>query len=138
MPLACTYAVWGSVPGRRRPLCVRAHRAWATDGGGKGHGRGRWERLRWPSARLLASDLAFQDACSLPSSPPSPGSGSGRVSWTPRASVIRLFAASAWTGSRARSRPAPRRCPAAGGEEEAGQDGWFFIPDDEILCEVPA
>jgi hypothetical protein len=30
-----------------------------TDGGGKGHGRGRWERLRRPSAWLLASDLAF-------------------------------------------------------------------------------
>lgn len=36
MPLTSTYAVRGSVPGRRRrPLCVRAHRAWSTDGGGK-------------------------------------------------------------------------------------------------------
>ena len=39
--------------------------------------------------------LPLQDACSLASSPSSPGSDSGRVSWTPRASVIRLFAASA-------------------------------------------
>jgi hypothetical protein len=69
---------------------------------GLGHGRG-WKKprtgpmgaLRRPSTRLLASDLAFQDACSLPSSPSSAGSDSGRVSWTPRASVIRLFAASA-------------------------------------------
>ena len=55
----------------------------------------RWERLRRPSARLLAFDLAFQDACSLPSSPSSLGSDSGRVFWTQRASVIRWFAASA-------------------------------------------
>ena len=38
----------------------------------------RWERLRRPSARLLAFDLAFQVACSLPSSPSSPGSDSDR------------------------------------------------------------
>ncbi len=44
------------------------------------HGRGRWQRLRRPSARLCASDLAFQDACSLSSSPSSPGSDSGWVS----------------------------------------------------------
>ena len=37
----------------------------------------RWERLRRPSARLLAFDLAFQDACSLPRSPSSPGSDFG-------------------------------------------------------------
>jgi hypothetical protein len=68
MPLTSTYAVRDSIPGRVRPLYVRAHRAWSTDGGGKTHGRGRWERLHRPSARLLASELAFQDACSLPSS----------------------------------------------------------------------
>ena len=39
--------------------------------GRKTHGRGPWERLRCPSARLLASDLAFQDACSLSPSPSS-------------------------------------------------------------------
>jgi hypothetical protein len=93
-PLTSAYALRGSVPGRRRPLCVRAHPAWSTDGGGTTHGRGRWERLRRPSARLCASDLAFQDACSLSSSPSSPGSDSGRVSWVPRASAIRWFAAS--------------------------------------------
>ena len=41
--------------GRRRPLCVRGNRVsgtvWATDEGGKGHGRGRWERLYRPSSR---------------------------------------------------------------------------------------
>jgi hypothetical protein len=63
--------------------------------GRKTHGRGRWERLRRPSARLSGFDLAFQDTCSLSSSLSSPGSDSGRVSWVPRASVIRLFAASA-------------------------------------------
>jgi hypothetical protein len=46
MPLTSTYAVRGSVLGRRRPLYVRAYRAWATDGGGKSHGRDWWERLR--------------------------------------------------------------------------------------------
>ena len=89
MPLTSTYAVRGMIAGCGRPLCVRGHRAWSTAGGGKTHGRGRWERLRRPSARLLASELAFQDACSLSSSPSSPGSDSGRVSWAPRASVIR-------------------------------------------------
>ncbi len=39
MPLTSTYAVRGAVPGRRRPLYVRAHRAWSTDGDGKSHGR---------------------------------------------------------------------------------------------------
>ena len=34
MPLTSTYAVRGAFPGRRRPLCVRGHRAWV-------HGRGR-------------------------------------------------------------------------------------------------
>jgi hypothetical protein len=77
-----------------------AMRPWAP---GLVHGRGRknprtgqWERLRRPSAQLCASDLAFQDACSMSSSPSSPGSDSGRVSWGPRASAIRWFAASAW------------------------------------------
>ena len=37
----------------------------------------RWERLHRPCARLLAFDLAFQDACSLPRSPSSPGSDFG-------------------------------------------------------------
>jgi hypothetical protein len=40
-----TYAVRGAVPRRRRPLCVRAHRAWATDGGGK------------PTTQLRSPDL---------------------------------------------------------------------------------
>ena len=35
MPLTSTYTVRGAVPRRRRPLCVRAHRAWSTDGDGK-------------------------------------------------------------------------------------------------------
>ena len=34
-PLTITYADQGTIPGRRRPLCVRAHRAWSTDGGRK-------------------------------------------------------------------------------------------------------
>ena len=59
MPLTSTYAVRVGFPGRRRPLCVRAHRAWSTDGTGKTHGRGRWERLRRPSAQICDSELAF-------------------------------------------------------------------------------
>ncbi len=79
-----------------RPSAMRPWASGLVHGRGrKTHGRGRWERLRRPYARLCASDLAFQDACSLSSSPSSPGSDSGRVSWVPRASVIRLFAASA-------------------------------------------
>jgi hypothetical protein len=34
-----------------------------TDGGGKGHGQGRWERLCRPSFPFLAFDLPFQEAC---------------------------------------------------------------------------
>jgi hypothetical protein len=93
MPLTSTYAVRGSVPSRR---CASAHWACSIDGGGKTRGRDRWKRLRRPSARLLVSDLAFQDACSLPSSPSSLDSDPGRVSWMPRASVMRLLVASEW------------------------------------------
>src|SRR5487761_275337 len=44
--ITSAYAVRGAVPGRCRPLCVRAQRAWLTDGGRNSLGRGRWERLR--------------------------------------------------------------------------------------------
>ena len=83
---------------RRSAPWPSAMRPWASGlvhGRGGTHGRGRWERLRRPSARLYASELALQDACALSSSPSSPDSDPGRVSWAPRASVIRLFAASA-------------------------------------------
>ena len=95
MALTSTYTARGSFPGRRRPPCVRRHWGLVHGPGRKNHGRGRWERLRRPSAGLGASDLAFQDVCSMSSSPSSPGSDPGPVSWTPRASVVRLFAASA-------------------------------------------
>ena len=39
MPLTSTYVFRGAIPGRSRPLCVRGHRAWSTDGDGKTHGR---------------------------------------------------------------------------------------------------
>src|ERR1022692_4686495 len=40
--------------------------------------------------RLLASDLALQDSCSLlPSYPSSPGSDPGWVSWTPECRALR-------------------------------------------------
>ena len=74
MPLTSTYAVRGSVPRRGRGLCARGHRAWSTDAGGKPVDGGRWERLCRSSGRLLAPDLALQDACALSSSPSSPGS----------------------------------------------------------------
>ena len=48
------------IAGRGRPLCVRAHLASSTDGGRNSHGRGWWDRLRRPSARPCASDLAFR------------------------------------------------------------------------------
>ena len=91
MALTSTYTARGSFPGRRRPPCVRRHWGLVHGPGRKNHARGRWERLRRPSAGLGASDLAFQDVCSMSSSPSSPGSDSGPVSWTPRASVVRLL-----------------------------------------------
>ena len=45
--------------------CINRGADQRTDGGGKGHGRGRRERLRRPSARLLSSDLAFRNSYSL-------------------------------------------------------------------------
>ena len=88
----------------------------------------RWERLRRPSARLLAFDLAFQDACSLPSSPSSLGSDSDRVFWTPRASVIRWFAASACPSMRcawifSRTARAPRGHEEDRNRREDRRDG---------------
>jgi hypothetical protein len=56
-----------------------------------GDRRGRWERLCRPSARLLASDLALQDACPVSSSPSPSGFDSVWASCAPRASVIRLW-----------------------------------------------
>ena len=121
MALTSTYTARGSFPGRRRPPCVRGHWGFVHGPGRKNHGRGRWERLRRPSAGLGASDLAFQDVCSMSSSPSSPGSDSGPVSWTPRASVVRLFAASAcpsmqWAkifSGTATPCPGPRRMESA-------------------------
>jgi len=62
-----------------------------TDGGGKGHGRGRRERSCRP---LPPSDLPFQDAYAVSPSPSSPGSSP--ASGVPRASAVRWFAAVAW------------------------------------------
>src|ERR1039457_5328719 len=92
MPLTRTYVLRGGVPGRHRPLYVRARRVpgacgarTAPDGGdGSGHA----DR----PARLLASDLVFKDACALSSSPSSPGPNS--VAVVSRSSVMRLLAAS--------------------------------------------
>ena len=54
MPLTCAYAFRDAVPGRRRPLCVRAPRvsgvAQPTDVGAHDHGRRGWERLCRPSS----------------------------------------------------------------------------------------
>ena len=77
---------------------------WATDGGRKGHGRGRQERCpdrpqeRYVGrpARCLTADLPLQAAGSLSASPSSPGPGPGSGSVVPRASVMRWLAASAW------------------------------------------
>ena len=54
-----TVAVRASIPGRGRLLCARGHQTCSSDGGGKAHGRGRWERIRRPPTRLLTSDLAL-------------------------------------------------------------------------------
>ena len=60
----CPWAPGFGVRAVRRPWVNRPRTATdqPTDRGGKGHGRGRWERLYRPPAWLLASDLAFQDA----------------------------------------------------------------------------
>jgi hypothetical protein len=59
--------------GFRGPCGPRTEADQPTDGGGPAHGRGRQERLRRLLRPDFGLDLAFQDACSLSSSPSSPG-----------------------------------------------------------------
>lgn len=59
------YALRGVIAGRRRPLCARGHRVPVPLKSTDGYGRRGQERLADRPARLLVSDLAFQDDCSL-------------------------------------------------------------------------
>jgi hypothetical protein len=73
-----------------RPWALGSEGAKSTDGHGR-RGQERCadrpkERYIDRSAQRLAADLPFQDACSLSSSPSSPGPGSDSV--VPRASVL--------------------------------------------------
>jgi hypothetical protein len=70
----------------------------ATDGGGKGHGRRRWERLYRPSARLFGFDLAFQASASWQTLLAGSGALIGRLATSRRGMLATALASSLLIG----------------------------------------
>jgi hypothetical protein len=78
-PLTSTDALRGATAGHHRPLCVRWPRVAPGSRALEIHGRAWTARVGavMPTVHpAFGSDLAFQDACSISSSPSSPGSDS--------------------------------------------------------------